>query len=96
MIKALGSTFSRGTTRDFNETGARLVIQEPVRPGHSMVVHLKLEAQRVLSLLATVIWTKDADSGQTHEVGIRFQEGCRGDRQRLNNWLHRRRLAAFI
>lgn len=95
MIKSLGRTFSRGTTRDFNETGARLVVEEPVQPGHSMVLHLKLEAQRVLSLIATVVWAKESRPGEGREVGIRFQEGCRGDRQRLNNWLHRRRLAAF-
>lgn len=95
MVRGLSATFRRGSSRDFTEDGARLVVSEPVPPGHSVVVYLKLEAQRLLSVLATVVWSKPAsEEGQT-EVGIRFQDGCRADRVFLNNWLHRRRLLAY-
>ena len=87
------STFGRGTSCDFNESGARLVVSEKVMPGHDLVVYLKLEAQRALSFLATVVWTKPTEAGT--EVGVRFQEGCYADRRRLNRWLQSRRLLSF-
>jgi hypothetical protein len=93
LVRGSSRTFQRGSSRDFTEDGARLIVPEPVQPGHSLMVHLKLEARRALSLLATVVWAKPAESGT--EVGVRFQEGCRADRRRLNHWLHNRRLLAF-
>ncbi len=93
LVRGQSATYQRGSSRDFTEDGARLVVPESVKPGHSLMVHLKLEARRALSLLATVVWAKPAESGT--EVGVRFQEGCRADRRRLNHWLHTRRLLAF-
>lgn len=93
LVKAEASTFGRGITRDFNESGARLVMSEKVKPGHNLVLHLKLEAQRALSFLATVVWAKPTEHGT--EVGVRFQDGCQADRRRLNRWLHHRRLLSF-
>jgi len=93
LVKGESSTFARGTTCDFNESGARLVVTEKVKPGHDLVVYLKLEAQRALSFLATVVWAKSTEAGT--EVGVRFQDGCYADRRRLNRWLHSRRLLSF-
>lgn len=94
MVRSLSSTFRRGSARDFTEEGARLVVPEDVPPGTSVVLHLKLEAQRMLSLLATVVWARPDGHSGTTEVGVRFQEGCRADRQHLANWLHCRRILA--
>ncbi|MBS2039542.1 PilZ domain-containing protein [bacterium] len=93
LVKGLSSTFGRGQTRDVNESGARLLVQEKVKPGHDLVLHLKLEAQRALSFLATVVWTRSTEQGT--EVGVRFQDGCQADRRRLNRWLQHRRLLSF-
>ena len=93
LVKGEASTFGRGTTRDFNASGARLVVTENVAAGHDLVVYLKLEAQRALSFLATVVWAKPTENGT--EVGVRFQDGCQADRRRLNRWLHHRRLLSF-
>jgi len=93
LVKGKAATFGRGTTCDVNESGARLVVSEKVKPGHDLVVYLKLEAQRALSFLATVVWAKSTDQGT--EVGVRFQDGCHADRRRLNRWLHHRRLLSF-
>jgi len=93
LVKGQASTFGRGTSCDFNESGARLVVAETVKPGHDLVVYLKLEAQRALSFLATVVWAKPTETGT--EVGVRFQDGCHADRRRLNRWLHHRRLLSF-
>lgn len=90
LVRGTATTFSRGATRDFTEDGARLVVPEDVPTGTSIVVHLKLEAQRILSLLATVVWAKPAEKGT--EVGVRFAEGCIKDRRQLANWVHRQRL----
>lgn len=93
LVKGASSTFGKGSTRDFNESGARLVVSEKMKPGHDLVVYLKLEAQRALSFLATVVWAKQTENGT--EVGVRFQDGCQADRRRLNRWLHHRRLLSF-
>lgn len=93
LVKGASSTFGKGSTRDFNESGARLVVSEKMKPGHDLVVYLKLEAQRALSFLATVVWAKQTEGGT--EVGVRFQDGCQADRRRLNRWLHHRRLLSF-
>jgi hypothetical protein len=93
LVKGNSPTFGRGQTRDVNEGGARLVVQETVKPGHNLVLHLKLEAQRALSFFATVVWARVTEQGT--EVGVRFQEGCQADRRRLNRWLQHRRLLSF-
>ena len=38
LVKGESSTFGRGVTCDFNESGARLVVNEKVKPGHDLVV----------------------------------------------------------
>jgi len=93
LVRGLAKTFGRGTACDFTEDGARLLVKEPVKPGCPIILHLQLEAQRVLSLIATVVWASPSESGT--EVGVRFQEGCRTSRQYLDNWLHRKRLLSF-
>lgn len=83
----------KGSSRDFTEEGARLVVPGgEVSTGSSIVLHLKVEAQRFLSLLATVVWTKPDPQGKGTELGVRFAEGCHTSRRQLANWLHRRRL----
>lgn len=93
LVKGVAATFGRGTTCDVNESGARLVVTEKVKPGHDLVVYLKLEAQRALSFIATVVWARSTENGT--EVGVRFQDGCQADRRRLNRWLHHRRVLSF-
>ncbi len=93
LVKGSSPTFGRGQTRDVNESGARLVVPDKVKPGHDLVLHLKLEAQRALSFLATVVWARVTEQGT--EVGVRFQDGCQADRRRLNRWLQHRRLMTF-
>ena len=93
LVRGASTTYRRGSSRDFTEDGARLVVPEEVAPGHSLMVHLKIEARRALSLLATVVWAQPSEGGT--EVGVRFQEGCLADRRRFNNWLHSRRLLSF-
>lgn len=93
LVRGLSSTFQRGSSRDFTEDGARLVVPEAIGPGHSLMLYLRLEAKRALSLLGTVVWARPAEHGT--EVGVRFQAGCAADRQRFCNWLHTRRLLAF-
>lgn len=93
LIKGRSAIFARGQTRDVNESGARLVIQEQVSPGNKLVLHLKFEAQRALNFLATVVWARVTEQGT--EVGVRFNEGCNIDRRRLNRWLEQRRFLAF-
>ena len=93
LVKSSRSTFQRGSACDLNESGARLVVPDAVEAGHSLVVHLKLEAQRALSFLATVVWARPGVRGT--EVGVRFEDGCQADRRFLGHWLHNRRMLAF-
>lgn len=93
-VKALSSTFQPARSKDFNENGVRLEVPEPLSPGCRMVVHLRLEARKVLSLIGTVVWSEASEGGA--EVGVRFHEGCRSSRQLLENWVHRKRLLAFV
>lgn len=93
LVRGLSSTFQRGSTRDFTEDGARLVVPEAILPGHSLMVHLKLEALRALSLLGKVVWARPSENGT--EVGVQFEPGCLADRQRFCSWLHTRRMLAY-
>jgi len=85
-----GSTFGPGLACDLNESGARLVVQEPVEAGGSLIVYLKLEARKMLHLIGKVVWTRPSEQGT--EIGLCFDEGCQRDRLNLARWLHCQRL----
>lgn len=94
LVRANSDTFQRGQSLDFNESGARLVVPNQVEAGASVAVHLRLGAQRFLSLLATVVWAKPDNGGAATEVGVRFQHTSPSTYRNFSSWLHGRRLQA--
>ena len=80
------STFQRGTTCDFSPQGARLHVKHPLPSGSPVALHVCVrephsENSRMLSLQATVVWSKGA------EIGVAFNGGCPADVRSLQIWV---------
>lgn len=80
------STFLRGTTCDFSPRGARLRVKRPLPAGSPVALNVSVrephtENSRMLSLQATVVWSKGA------EIGVAFHGGCPADVRSLQIWV---------
>lgn len=59
---------------DVSETGARLLIQEPLAPGQEVEITFEsIALHRPVKRSATVVWCVAAEDG-TYGVGVRFEK----------------------
>ena len=93
LYRAENPTFRKAVCCDFGSQGARLSLPESLPNGSRVALNLRLpdlsvgKVARVLSVEATVVWSKPILQGS--EIGVTFQGGgCPADERRLRSWLH--------
>ena len=58
----------RGLLADVSVSGIRILFEEPLRPGETLLVEVRDDEDRCFNLTAQVVWTEETDDGR-HIVG---------------------------